>query len=44
MGVENKCAMCNGTGSVPAGKDGRGRKVEKSCPNCGGDGYIGVAR
>lgn len=43
MGVEHRCAMCSGTGTVSAGRDGRGRPVEKECPNCGGDGYIGFA-
>lgn len=40
MGVEYKCAMCNGTGVVSDGRDERGRKREKTCPNCHGWGYI----
>lgn len=40
MGVEKPCAMCNGNGVVQDGRDERGRRKEKVCPNCEGDGYI----
>lgn len=31
-----QCAMCNGTGTVSAG-----RRAEKTCPNCNGAGEVG---
>lgn len=41
MGVEKPCNMCSGKGFVIAGRDERGRPIEKTCPTCEGDGYIG---
>ncbi|MFI0370511.1 hypothetical protein ACH35V_21815 [Actinomadura sp. 1N219] len=40
-GKKEKCGMCNGTGKIKTGTNGKGRQQEVQCTGCNGSGEQG---